>query len=97
MQDPVALSGPYNILHQHFSIRLSIQVIKAEGMSPFALMTQCHMSRCFIHICFQSSIPYVGLFRKQIGKNLYHQVLSLVNILQIPVYVHSQRITVFFH
>ena len=54
----------------------------AEGIGK-----QSHVPRRFIQVSLKTTVPDAWLFRKQIGKSLYHQVLRFVNVMQIPVYV----------
>ena len=43
------------------------------------------MSRSFIQVSPESAIPDMGPFGEQVGKYFYHQVLCLVNVMQIAV------------
>ena len=60
-------------------------------------MAQRHMPRRLIEIRLEAAVPDAGLFGEQIGENIQHQLLCLVNVVQIAVDVQRQRVAVFFH
>ena len=97
MQDAVSLLCPYDLLRQQPSVRLAGQRIKAEQGLSFALMAQRHVPRRLIEIRLEAAVPDAGLFGEQIGENIQHQLLRLVNVVQIAVDIQGQRVAVFFH
>ena len=97
MQDAVSLLRPDDLLRQQPPVRLAGQRIEAEQGLSFALMAQRHIPRRLVEICLEAAVPDAGLFREQIGENVQHQLLGLVNVVQIAVDIHGQGVTVFFH
>ena len=97
MQDAVSLLSLYNLLRQQPSLRLVGQCIEAEQGLPPALMAQCHVPRRLIQIRLEAAVPDAGLFGEQIGENIQHQLLRLVNVVQIAVNIQGQGVAVFFH
>ena len=97
MQDAVSLLRPDDLLRQQPSVRLAGQHIEAEQGLPFALMAQRHVPRRLIEIRLEAAVPYLRLFGEQIGENVQHQLLRLVNVVQIAVDIQGQGVAVFFH
>jgi len=60
-------------------------------------MAQRHIPRRFIEIRLEAAVPDAWLFREQIGENVQHQLLRLVNVVQIAVNIQGQGVAVFFH
>ncbi len=60
-------------------------------------MAQRHVPRRLIEIRLEAAVPYLRLFGEQIGENVQHQLLSLVNVVQIAVNIQGQGVAVFFH
>ena len=97
MQDAVSLLRPDDLLRQQPPVRLAGQRIEAEQRLSFALMAQRHVPRRLIEIRLEAAVPDAGLFGEQIGENVQHQLLRLVNVVQIAVDIQGQRVAVFFH
>jgi len=60
-------------------------------------MTQRHVPRRLVEIRLEAAVPYLRLFREQIGENVQHQLLRLVNVVQIAVNIQGQGVAVFLH
>ena len=60
-------------------------------------MAQRHVPCRLIEIRLEAAVPDAGLFGEQIGKNVQHQLLGLVDIVQVTVNVQGQWVAVFFH
>ena len=60
-------------------------------------MAQRHVPRRLIEIRLEAAVPDAGLFREQIGENIQHQLLGLVNVVQVAVDIQGQGVAVFFH
>jgi len=97
MQDAVSLLRPDDLLRQQPSVRLVCKRIKAEQGLSLALMAQRHIPRGLIEIRLEAAVPDLRLFGEQIGKDVEHQLLRLVNVMQIAVNIQGQGVTVFFH
>ena len=97
MQNAVSLLRPDDLLRQQPSVRLAGQRIEAEQGLSFALMAQRHVPRRLIEIRLEAAVPYLRLFGEQIGENVQHQLLRLVNVVQIAVDIQGQWVAVFFH
>ncbi len=85
MQDLIPFFCPDHLIHQFPAFRLFGQIIKTEVMSPDAFVAQSHVPRRFIQVSPESAIPDRGPFGEQVGKYFYHQVLRLVNVMQIAI------------
>ena len=87
MQNLISFLCLDNLLYQYLSVRFLSQIVKIEEKPLSAFVAQSHVPRRFIQVSLKTTVPDARLFRKQIGKSLYHQVLRFVNVMQIPVYV----------
>ena len=97
MQDAVALLRPDDLLHQQLPVRLVCQLIQAEQGLPHALPTQRHVPRRLIEIRLEAAVLNPRFLCEQIGKDIEHQLLGLVDIVQVAVEIECQGIAVFFH
>ena len=97
MQDAVSLLRPDDLLRQQPPVRLAGQRVEAEQGLPPALMAQRRVARGLIEIRLEAAVPYLRLFGEQIGENVQHQFLRLVNVVQIAVNIQGQGVAVFFH
>ena len=97
MQDAVSFLRPDDLHRQQPPVRLAGQLVQTEQGLSFALMAQCHVARGLIEIRLEAAVPYLRFFREQIGENIQHQLLRLVNVVQIAVNIQGQGVTVFFH
>ena len=97
MQDAAALLRPDDLLRQKPAVRLVRQLIEAEQALPPAFAAQRHVARRLIQIRLKTSIPDPRLLCEKIGENVEHQLLRLMDIVQIAVNVHRQRVAVLFH
>ncbi len=95
-QDAVSLLRPYDLLRQQPPVRLAGQRIEAEQGLPPALVAQRHVPRRLIEIRLEAAVPDAGLFGEQIGENIQHQLLGLVNVVQIAVDIQGQGSPYFF-
>ena len=50
-----------------------------------------------IEIRLEAAVPDLRLFGEQIGKDVEHQLLRLVNVMQIAVNIQGQGVAIFFH
>jgi hypothetical protein len=60
-------------------------------------MAQRHVPRRLVEIRLEAAVPDLRLFGEQIGKDIEHQLLRLVDVVQIAVNLQRQRIAVFSH
>lgn len=97
MQDTAEFPALHHFLDPCRSFRFFNQTFQAEHGTPPVFMPQRHVTGRFVEICPKAAVPDPGAPGQQIGKDLDHQVLCLVNIIEIAVYVQSQGIAVFFH
>ena len=97
MQDAVSLLSPDDLLRQQPSVRLVCKRVEAEQGLSLALMAQRHVPRRLIEIRLEAAVPDLRLFGEQIGKDVEHQLLRLVNVMQIAVNIQGQGVTVFLH
>lgn len=55
------------------------------------------MAGCFIEICLKTALPQTRMLYNHAGKRLNHQILCIVNIVEIAVYVKGQTAAMSFH
>ena len=85
MQYTVPLGRPDDLLRQGPGIRRGRQLVQTEAEPPPAFAAQRHVPRRLIEVCLEAAVPDLRLFRKQIGKDVDHQLLRLVDVVQVAV------------
>ena len=81
----VPLGRPDDLLRQGPGIRRGRQLVQTESEPPPAFTAQRHVPRRLIEVCLEAAVPDLRLFRKQIGKDVDHQLLRLVDVVQVAV------------
>ena len=87
VQNTAALLVLYHFLNKRFRLRLLRQLFQAENGEPFAFVPQSHVTGGLVYVSFQTSCSDIGTLCQQIGKDLDHQILGVVNIAKVAVYV----------
>ena len=85
MQNAFSLLCLNDLLRQQLSVRFLCQRIQAEEELLLAFAAQRHVPRRLIQIRLEAAVPDLRLFRKQIGKDVDHQLLRLVDVVQVAV------------
>ena len=80
-----------------FSVIIGMWTIFPPPPAAPAGRKRCTAPRRLIEIRLEAAVLDAGLFREQIGENVQHQLLRLVNVVQIAVDIQGQGVAVFFH